>query len=138
VSAASILNGIGVIGGLGGLAALAKVLIDRTKIRTDAVDQIADTSVRMLAPLHGEIDRLSLKLKAAESQIDDLEARMKTMATQRDQADILRGQLAVVEQGAETLRAQIRSLYDEMAGKDRLIIEKDRIIAALRLSHPST
>lgn len=136
MSASSVLNGIGVIGGLGGLAALAKVLIDRTKIRTDAVDQIADTSVRLLAPLHGEIDRLSLKLKAAETLIDDLEARMKTMATQRDQADILRGQLTTAEQSAETLRAQIRSLYDDMAGKDRLLIEKDRVIAALRLAQP--
>jgi chromosome segregation ATPase len=128
----SILNFVGVAGGLGGLAALVKVLIDRTKIRTDAVDQIADTSVRLLEPLHGEIDRLSVKLRAAEAQIDELQARMRTMAEYRDQMEQTKGRLQAAEQTTETLRRQVRSLYDDLGRKDQEIVEKDRLIAELR------
>jgi predicted nucleic acid-binding Zn-ribbon protein len=132
MSAGTILNAIGVIGGLGGLAALVKVLVDRTKVRADAIGQIADTSVGMLAPLHGEIDRLSEKLKAAEAQIDELQSRMRTMAEYRDQMEQMKGRLQATEQASETLRRQVRGLYDDLAEKDRELIEKNRLISELR------
>lgn len=136
MTAATVLNALGAAGGIGGLAALVKVLVDRTKVRTDAVDQIADTSVQLLAPMREEIERLRLSLRSAEAELEDLRHRMRALNEQHDQSDTLRTQLRTAETGTETLRAQIRGLYDEIAAKDRQIIEKDRIIAAFRLAQP--
>jgi chromosome segregation ATPase len=136
VTSTGFLNWFGIIGGLGGLAALVKVLVDRTKVRTDAVDQIADTSVQLLAPMREEINRLRLSLRSAESELEDLRHQMRALSDQTDQTDALRSQLRASEATTETLRAQIRGLYDELGAKDRQIIERDRIIAALRLAQP--
>lgn len=129
---ANVLNWFGIIGGLGGLAALVKVLVDRTKVRSDAVDQIADTSVRMLAPLHDEIDRLSSKLRTAESELDDLRRQMRVLSDRHDEIERTKNQLASAERAVETLRTQIRGMYDELAEKDRVLAERDRLIADLR------
>lgn len=136
MSASSVLNGIGVIGGLGGLAALAKVLIDRTKIRTDAVDQIADTSVKLLIPLHDEIDRLRSSLRSAETELSDLRRQMRVLAEQNDETEAAKAQLRLSEESASTLRTQIRGLYDQLATKDTSIAERDRLIAKLRADAP--
>lgn len=132
MSAATILNAIGVLGGVGGLAALVKVLVDRTKVRADAIGQIADTSVRLLEPMHEEIDRLRTSLRAAETELADLRRQMRMFAEQHDEVEAAKSKLRTSEEAVGTLRTQIRSLYDELAAKDRTIAERDRVISELR------
>lgn len=132
MSAATILNGLGAIGGIGGLGALIKVFVDRTKVRTDAVDQIADTSVQLLTPMREEIERLRTSLRSAEAELDDLRKQMRIIAERNDEANSVRAKLSASEETVRTLRAQLRGLYDEIADKDRAIAERDRVIAELR------
>lgn len=104
----TVLTGLAAIGGLSGLAALFKVFSDRTTIRADAVDKIADVSTGMLKPLHEEIDRLSAKLSHAETQVDALQQQVRTMRETEAEASIL--------------RRQLDRLRDECAEKDRQIM----------------
>lgn len=127
-----VLTGLAAIGGMSGIAALVKVFFDRTQIRADAVDQIADTSVKMLTPLHAEIDRLSAKLRSAEQEVDDLRRQMRTMAEHSDQLTKVQGKLRDAEQESDTLRRQVRGLYEQLEEKDRALAHKDREIARLK------
>lgn len=104
----AILTGLAAIGGMSGLAALFKVFSDRTTIRADAVDKIADVSTGMLKPLHEEIDRLSAKLSLAETQVDALQQQVRAMRETEAEASIL--------------RRQLERLRDEVAEKDRQIM----------------
>lgn len=105
----TILTGLAAIGGLSGLGALVKVFSDRTTIRADAVDKIADVSTGMLKPLHEEIDRLSAKLTLAETQVDALQQQVRTMRENEAEAAIL--------------RRQLNRLRDDLAEKDRQIMQ---------------
>lgn len=105
----TVLTGLAAIGGLSGLAALFKVFSDRTTIRADAVDKIADVSTGMLKPLHEEIDRLSAKLTLAENQVDALQQQVRSMRENEAEASIL--------------RRQLERLRDEVADKDRQIMQ---------------
>jgi chromosome segregation ATPase len=132
VSTATVLNALGFAGGLGGLAALLKVFIDRTKVRSDAVDQIADTSMRLLTPLNEEIDRLRSSLRSAESELSDLRRQMRAFAERNEEAEAAKAKARISDETIGTLRTQIRGLYDEIADKDRSLAERDRLIADLR------
>ncbi len=127
-----ILTGLAAVGGLSGLAALVKVFVDRTQIRADAVDQIADTSVKMLTPLHAEIDRLSAKLRHAEQEVDDLRKQMRTMAEHSEQVSLLQAKLRESNERGDTLNTQVRRLYNDIEERDRTIAVKEREIVALR------
>lgn len=127
-----VLGSLAALGGLSGLAALFKVFFDRTQIRADAVDQIADTSVKMLTPLHSEIDRLSAKLRSAETEVDDLRRQLRQMSEHSEQLGKVQAQLRTAEQEADTLRRQVRSLYEQLEEKDRTIAARDREIGRLR------
>lgn len=104
----TVLTALAAIGGLSGLAALFKVFSDRTTIRADAVDKIADVSTGMLKPLHEEIDRLSAKLSFAETQVDALQQQVRAMRENEAEASVL--------------RRQLERLRDEVAEKDRQIM----------------
>ncbi len=132
MSTSTILNGLGVAGGISGLAALLKVFVDRTKVRTDAVDQIADTSVQLLAPMREEINRLRTSLRSAEQELDDLRRQMRTIADRHDEVEQMKGRVTAAERTTETLRAQIKGMYAELSEKDNAIAERDRLIADLR------
>lgn len=122
----------GALGGLTGVASLVGVVTNRTKIRTDAADQIADTSVGLLKPLHEEIDRLRSNLRTAETELDDLRRQMRQMTERHAEAEALRSKARAAEQETAALRDQISRLYGELGEKDRALVERDRTIAALR------
>ncbi len=127
-----VLGGLAALGGLSGLAALFKVFFDRTQIRADAVDRMADTSVKLLAPLHSEIDRLSSKLRAAEQEVDDLRKQMRAMAAHNEEIGALQSKLRERQEEIDTLRSQIREMYRDNERKDRTIADRDREIDRLR------
>lgn len=130
----TILSGIGTLGGLAGAATFASALLNRTKIRAEAMATITDAAVREINELQeaasaARREAREARSEAAEARAEVAKGRQET-AEARAEASEMRREMERVRSAAERLVTRLNEVTEAIHQSDMTLDRLRRIVPA--------